>query len=485
MAFTYRLEKGSPLTEHELDDNFRAVANIAQTTADEINKKVTADTNEAKKQADEAKKQADAAKSEADRASQITGLDTVADAIGLAAVPFPDVWIPFNDSLRMFAGYGREVKVGDDVVARMVNFECSTTRTYIDKSGVLRTAAINEPRFEKQGLLIEGQSTNYMAFSEKAWTRTGGAQMSVGINGFFSMPAGDSIQFRDNSATMWPAGLNCTMSIYVIGSGKLSLETSIYGAFSSGVSVEIDLDSMTVSDNSKGFVTKISERLYRVGIFVITNATPSPSTGKGLYINQVGVNTDISVNFCQLEALPFASSYIHTNGTAVTRAADFPKLSRWGNDNYYAPITIACEVDAADGFADTSVNSRRGIFSGYPSVGAYEVLMIDPSTKKAAFAYGNATFIGNGEIPIVADGATHVVGARFDGIKNSVFSDGVVRTSGVDSVPVFGNDNGEDKNWLLIGYGAGGSVTRHLFGHIRNFRIWHHALSDVQIKGLK
>ncbi|HBB8937775.1 TPA: phage tail protein, partial [Escherichia coli] len=36
----------------------------------------------------------------------------------------------------------------------------------INKSGELKTAEINEPRFEREGLLIEGQRTNYMLNSE-------------------------------------------------------------------------------------------------------------------------------------------------------------------------------------------------------------------------------------------------------------------------------------------------------------------------------
>ena len=48
-----------------------------------------------------AKSQADRAKAEADRASQISGLETVADAIGIAALPLPDVWAPLSDSLRL------------------------------------------------------------------------------------------------------------------------------------------------------------------------------------------------------------------------------------------------------------------------------------------------------------------------------------------------------------------------------------------------
>ncbi|MEN1585981.1 hypothetical protein, partial [Pseudomonas aeruginosa] len=84
-----------------------------------------------------------------------------------------DVWIPFNDSLDMIAGFSpgyKKIAIGDDVVQvasdKQVNFSRASTATYINKSGELKTAEINEPRFECDGLLIEGQRTNYMLNSE-------------------------------------------------------------------------------------------------------------------------------------------------------------------------------------------------------------------------------------------------------------------------------------------------------------------------------
>ncbi|ENW9131582.1 phage tail protein, partial [Escherichia coli] len=86
--------------------------------------------------------------------------------------PLPDVWIPFNDSLDMITGYSpgyKKVKIADSVVEvasdKQVNFTRASTATYIDKSGCLQTAAKNEPRFEREGLLIEGQRTNHMVKS--------------------------------------------------------------------------------------------------------------------------------------------------------------------------------------------------------------------------------------------------------------------------------------------------------------------------------
>ena len=69
------------------------------------------------------------------------------------SIPFPDFWLPLNDSLEMLAGFS-------DTGEKKATFSRATTATYIDKSGVMRTAGIDEPRFEKSGVLIEGYSTN-------------------------------------------------------------------------------------------------------------------------------------------------------------------------------------------------------------------------------------------------------------------------------------------------------------------------------------
>ncbi|EPJ4642153.1 tail fiber protein, partial [Escherichia coli] len=83
--------------------------------------------------------------------------------------PLPDVWIPFNDSLDMITGFSpayKKIVIGDDEITmpgdKVVNFKRASKATYINKSGVLTEAAIDEPRFERDGLLIEGQRTNLL-----------------------------------------------------------------------------------------------------------------------------------------------------------------------------------------------------------------------------------------------------------------------------------------------------------------------------------
>ncbi|MDA4177790.1 phage tail protein, partial [Escherichia coli] len=95
--------------------------------------------------------------------------------------PLPDVWIPFNDSLDMITGFSpsyKKIVIGDDEITmpgdKVVKFKRASKATYINKSGVLTEAAIDEPRFERDGLLIEGQRTNYMLNSESpaSWGRS-------------------------------------------------------------------------------------------------------------------------------------------------------------------------------------------------------------------------------------------------------------------------------------------------------------------------
>ena len=65
----------------------------------------------------------------------------------------------FIDNLRLITGYGRDVLVGSDVVAGMVNFSRSTTSDLRLKDGTLKPLP-QMSRVLKEGLLIDGQSTN-------------------------------------------------------------------------------------------------------------------------------------------------------------------------------------------------------------------------------------------------------------------------------------------------------------------------------------
>ncbi|HCH7948818.1 TPA: prophage tail fiber N-terminal domain-containing protein, partial [Escherichia coli] len=110
-----------------------------------------------------------------------------ADPYKYVLQPLPDVWIPFNDSLDMITGFSpsyKKIVIGDDEITmpgdKIVKFKRASKATYINKSGVLTEAAIDEPRFERDGLLIEGQRTNLLLNSTNPskWNKSGNLELT-------------------------------------------------------------------------------------------------------------------------------------------------------------------------------------------------------------------------------------------------------------------------------------------------------------------
>ncbi|HCN5751502.1 TPA: phage tail protein, partial [Escherichia coli] len=144
----------------------------------------------------------------------------------------PDVWIPFNDSLDMITGFSpsyKKIVIGDDEITmpgdKIVKFKRASKATYINKSGVLTEAAIDEPRFERDGLLIEGQRTNYMLNSESpaSWGRSSNMDVPETGKDSFGFTYGkfvcnDSLIGQTSAINM--ASIAATKSVDVSGDNK-------------------------------------------------------------------------------------------------------------------------------------------------------------------------------------------------------------------------------------------------------------------------
>ncbi|MED0631627.1 prophage tail fiber N-terminal domain-containing protein, partial [Escherichia marmotae] len=146
--------------------------------------------------------------------------------------PLPDVWIPFNDSLDMITGFSpsyKKIVIGDDEITmpgdKVVKFKRASKATYINKSGVLTEAAIDEPRFERDSLLIEGQRTNYMLNSENpaSWGRSSNMDVPETGTDSFGFTYGkfvcnDSLIGQTSAINM--ASIAATKSVDVSGDNK-------------------------------------------------------------------------------------------------------------------------------------------------------------------------------------------------------------------------------------------------------------------------
>ncbi|HAI4559834.1 TPA: prophage tail fiber N-terminal domain-containing protein [Escherichia coli] len=427
--------------------------------------------------------------------------------------PLPDVWIPFNDSLDMITGYSpgyKKVKIGDNVVQvasdKQINFSRASTATYINKSGELKTAEINEPRFECDGLLIEGQRTNFFQNSTdpSKWnkstsldvTETGtdsfgfnygrfvvqdsivGTSKAHTIIGLYSSTGGVDTSGDEKHVT-----ISCRVKSEVdniavrilfehydgevrtsIGAANLNLTTRII----SKTGQTSRVTARSVKDDATGWIffeatLKADTTENTVGGFV----QYSPDTGQ-----MVASGDYLDVTTPQIEAGTGASSFIVTGTAPVTRASDMVTVPI-KNNLYNLPFTVLCEVhknwyktpNAAPRVFDTYRHQAdAGIVMGFGSSGGYD-----------GFPYCD---IGGSNRRINENAGLEkmLIGMR-------------VKSERSTCVVSNGKLSSETKTkWEYIRSTAtiriGGQTTaglRHLFGHVRNFRLWHKELTDAQL----
>ncbi len=393
--------------------------------------------------------QADIATAEAAKAAASAGV--AADIVGAAALPIPDLWAPLTDDLRLITGHGREVKVGDDVVARMVNFSRSTTATYIGKDGQLKTAAANEPRFEKEGLLIEGPSTNF-ASADSQWigdvpvTNIGGGLMSISLS--------------DSQYSM----------IFPVGSpqpnGKYTLS-----CVADSPGLPLCFGGAVSASNQEYRVTLVAEGEWLHEITADISGVPSQlMLSVIMSTNPMRAPGAYKFRALQLEARSRASSYIQTYGsTPATRAADVAHVNL-ENLPIGMSLTIACEND-------TLSNTMAVVASAATLGGAYWGLWRGESGGNHVFDSAFFDEVIAPENPLRGQAVVQI--GRFDANTFDVavaVNGRLLKTARVTKKPVVAAP------YLRLGAMPDGQYP--LWGHIRNLRIWLRPLSDEQLRAI-
>ncbi|UUT58978.1 hypothetical protein MOO40_17715 [Aeromonas hydrophila] len=415
-----------------------------------------------------AKVEADRAKTEADRA--FTEADRAAGIVATAALPLPDVWAPLSDSLRLITGYGRDVVVGADVVARMVNFSRNSTATYIGKDGLLKTAAANEPRFEKEGLLLEGQSQNLVPSSEGAVyaaANSGFQTITNGVSGVLPV-VGQRIAFAPNAGET-----NATLAQFALTlQGGQTYTFSCFMKVEQGPAVQIPENSLgaystaTTQTISRSIVRDLGNGVYRVALTFSVGGTGSIpvylrfSRGGAASDSWVGV-----VGGSQVENLPFASSYIPTNGAAVTRAADKAWLNVAGNLIPLSAIALEFNSIAPSSFYQAPNLTRYIVHTGDGTGITAYLGRFTTQFEDAGAAQGST----------ILPGRTVVVGGVSGG--KAAIRSGAGLASGMAV-------KGFKQTEIYLCNSGVGPADRQVFGHVRNLRMYHRDLTADQYKAV-
>ena len=481
-------------------------AGVATTKAREA----AADATKAGQKKDEALSAATRAEKAADRAE--VAAEVTAEPYANIVPPLPDVWIPFNDSLDMITGFSpsyKKIVIGDDEITmpgdKIVKFKRASKATYINKSGVLTEAAIDEPRFERDGLLIEGQRTNYMLNSESpaSWGRSSNMDVPETGTDNFGFTYGkfvcnDSLIGQTSAINM--ASIAATKSVDVSGDNKhvttscrfktelqvrLRIRFDKYDGSTTTFLGDAYIDTQTLEINmTGGAASRITARVRKDEAtgWIFAEATIQAIDGELKIGSQIQYSpkqsgATVSGDYIylatpQVEDGPCVSSFIISGATAATRASDIVTVPI-KNNLYNLPFTVLCEVHK--NWYKTPNAAPRVFDTGGHQTGAAIILGFGRSTDYDGFPYCD---IGGANRRVNENASLEkmVMGMRVKSEQS---------TCSVSN----GHISSETKTtWSCIQNTAiiriGGQTTaglRHLFGHVRNFRIWHKALTDAQV----
>ena len=372
--------------------------------------------------------------------------------------PLPDVWAPLSDSLRLFTGYGREVKVGEDVIARMLTFTRSTTKTYTNRDGVLTTAAVNEPTFDQWGLQLDGQSQNKVVQSKmlprslQAGSYTVTPSVVQGYNLHSCVyTSGDDAVVIDEYVTLQAPG---STGSFVFNAATIVGNWTCYFGNTDSYQVFWPKNSADYAYEDLGN-----------GLIRVSRVLKGTMVG-ALHFRCLAVaGSRVDIGCLQIEELPFASSYIPTSGAAVTRDTDLLTLQNPLNIPVGAgDMTIAVEVRR-----NPAIPAAR--FPMIFNISGVTWLVGD-STR---FAWRGGT-TDQGGLMLPAPSAMETVVYRIKGNQVTVRCGTAVAT--------LTRTGAITPNNMVTNIGSNAAGAQNLFGHVRNLRVWRRALTDDQMKAI-
>ena len=212
-----------------------------------------------------------------------------------------------------------------------ITFTRSSTGTYVAADGLIKTAASNAARFDHDlatgkslGLLIEEARTNLVIYSEQfdnsAWTKSSGA--TVNLNAVAAPDGtntGSIVNFSSSSSRFFQtrsltAG-TYTLSVFLrVSSGSKALTMQVFNSTDGSQNKNI-----TVTDSWQKFTHTVT----------VSNAACQLHPVRP---DDIG---DVYVWGAQLEAGSFATSYIPTTSSTVTRAADVAEITGTNFSDFY------------------------------------------------------------------------------------------------------------------------------------------------------
>ncbi len=400
-----------------------------------------------KKVTSEGEGQAARAKTEADKAASSAAL--AGDIVAASALPLPDVWAPLTDDLRLITGHGHEVKVGDVVVARLLEIHRNSSATAPGTDGLPVNVAANVPRFVNGWLLLEGMSTNFIPYGSDntAWGTFNCTTTKTTVTPTY-----------DTSAIIVPLPWlrSGTMSAYFKRSETTGTRAFFHGIRLCDFKIKPDgtIDVISYGINASNAKAEVFGEYVRVSVSFSEYGEDGYTQ---VYVDGAnGVETFVSC--VQLEPLPEATSYIHTSGASAIRADESMVMKKENLSD--GDITISVEVDTVKSLSAYSAHVYR-------ESGSFFWLRREQETNEVS-------------TPVVAAPLSERLGMCVHRVKRRGPAPKILlRTE--SSSNTSNSALGPFADDLIFGSQGG----EPCFTKIRNIRIWKTFLTDEQEKAVK
>lgn len=356
----------------------------------------------------------------------------------------------------------------------------TTTQPITNYIPVLQTAPAGVPRFdhnpvtgESLGLLVEEQRTNLLNYSEKfddvSWSKIGTSVISntvVAPDGTFTA---DTVVFTngisedriDKTVNIYPtSGSVYTYSVWLKGSGTLKITVNTGDGTGGASELTVNLESAWKRYSvTHTFLAGVTGPLRVHGLIIRANSKPI-----------------VDIWGAQLEAGAFPTSYIKTEASQVTRAADSASMTGVNFSSWY-------RQDRGSLFAEFDVLSTYGNLNS-------RVAWFDDSTQGNYTNFIQLTSVGGSPNYAVAIGGSTQANMTFGGLsagsmKRMAFAfkkDAFAATA--DGAAVSADTSGEvpySINSVRIGCHRDGT---YLNGHIKRIAYYTERLSDAQLQAL-
>lgn len=392
-----------------------------------------------------------------------------------------------------------------------VTFTRASTATRVNPNGLIETVASGSPRFDYdpitdacKGLLIEEQRTNLFTYSEQfdnaIWGVTSATVLANQIEAPDGTVTADKIT-EDVGTALLPrfsrtatiaTSTQYSLSVFakeVAGSSKRYLQIYANSGFSAGISQGANFDlsagTVTLTTGFTAAIQAVKNGWFKCTLFTsISSATssgirialvPAATTAMATNSNPDGTGS-LYIWGAQLEAGAFATSYIPTVASQVTRAADVAVMTGTNFSSWYNQTEGTAHIEFVR-FGTTGTPYPVG-FSGGSTITSVPriTLRTDPLMNiqmqgvdaSAVTQWNSSNFVGSPGFNAAARVGMAYANANIGGCVNgntvTQISSGVVPT-GIDK--------------LFMGGSSG-----NLNGHIKRLTYYPKRLSNSELQAL-